>query len=1147
MTSCPSDERLVQLLEEQLDRRELVDLERHLERCDQCQGALEELTRERFSFDDWQSWSDHDPADRERWVQVAPAQRSRRHHHSSTSPSAVDPDLPEDSIPEIEGYEILERIGQGGMGIVYKARQHGLERLVALKVIRGGSHAAPEHLARFRIEARAVARLGHPNVVQIHDVGRSAGGPFVAFELLEGGSLDARVAGTPQPETSSAELMVTLARAMAAAHRAGVVHRDLKSANVLFSSDATPKIADFGLAKRLDEEDGQTQTGQVMGSPSFMAPEQARGREVGPLADVYSLGAIFYEMLTGRPPFKGSSPMETLFQVIHDEPVPPTRLRPGLSRDLETISLKCLAKEPARRYESADALADDLDRYLAGTPILARPIGFRERVWKWARRQPALASLTLLIFASFAGVGAYASVNYRNEVRRTRLEQQEAAELQKRGNQVIDDGQTALRDHDYDAGLRRLNGFLPSIAGKPRVAELSDQIRRLIVRLDESQEQEKREKAAKAQLARFRSLRLRAQIDNTTSVGFGEFRDLEAVRRGITQALEIFGPGDPKTDPKMKSFTDLERQEIARGRYELLLILAEAVATPLPGENPKRQAEQALAILDQAGPRSSTNTADLAYRLIRAECLARKGDVVAANLERKSASTRPADGFGHLLLGEALHRQRKWKEAAREFETALRLEPDLFRAQLLLAVCQIQQQEFKQARTNLTACIQREPRAISLYLLRGFASGEEAYHQQFELARLKLTRKTSDKIESLPKDIEVLFEAAETDFESAVNLQPRPEEKYGLLVNRGALRLRRQRFDDAVNVLIEATGLRPDEVSAYIVLGQAYRQQKRVEAAIDQFSRGIALKPDLALLYRSRALTRLDRGQPSPEARDQSIQDLTEAIRLDSPVDKEFAHDRARRARLLLQGGRAREALTDCEDALRAFPSDADALLVRVKSLLELKQFDEVISACDEALSRSNPSGELYELRGLARASRMDYTGAIQDYTQSLTLDPNRSTPLIQRGWAYLVSDASNLAFNDFDEAIRIAPDEPDPYSGRGLARVIHGQAREAVDDAEASLSRGSNDPRTHYNAARIYAKAANVVNSGNQRRASRPLAETYQDRAQTLVRLALERMPAAERAEFWRTVVEADPALVTLRQRPKFSQLASQFGRQAK
>jgi len=302
----------------------------------------------------------------------------------------------------IPGYEILGTLGRGGMGVVYKARQVRLNRLVALKMILSGPHAGEAELARFRTEGEAVARLQHPNIVQIYEVGEADGRPFFSLEFCPGGSLDSQLDGTPLPPRKAAQLVETLARAMHAAHQAGIVHRDLKPANVLLDADGTPKVTDFGLAKRLDNAVGQTASGAIMGTPSYMAPEQAGGSvsrdphgsagRIGPAADIYALGAILYELLTGRPPFKAATPLDTILQVISEEPVPPVQLLPGLPRDLNNICLKCLHKDPAKRYGGAATLAEDLGRFLGGKPVLARPVGRGERLWRWCRRNPALAT-----------------------------------------------------------------------------------------------------------------------------------------------------------------------------------------------------------------------------------------------------------------------------------------------------------------------------------------------------------------------------------------------------------------------------------------------------------------------------------------------------------------------------------------------------------------------------------------------------------------------------------------------------------------------------------------------------------------------------------------------------------------------------------
>ncbi|HEX8199019.1 MAG TPA: protein kinase, partial [Isosphaeraceae bacterium] len=452
MVRCPNDEALARLLEDQLDPTAHAAIVAHVESCPACRDRLEELTRGRSlqvggrpvaelavpsasTVDAWAA-DPHATADP---APLRPGSTIDYGQNGQPPEAQTDPRAPDD-------YEILERLGIGGMGVVFRARQRPLNRLVALKMIRPESQGNPEQLARFLIEAEAVARLHHPNIVQIHDYGDVAGVPYFSLELLEGGSLRDRLAGTPQPGRTAAELLVTLARAMDVAHRAGIVHRDLKPANVLFDAASVPKITDFGLAKRLDREDGHTHSGQVMGTPSYMAPEQARGetRRIGPPADVYALGAILYEALTGRPPFKGTNSWETIRLVVDEDPVPPSRLQPRVSRDLETICLTCLAKEPHRRYASASDLADDLGRHLAGEPIRARRTPAWERAVKWTRRHPTASTLLATAAAVLLGlVGA--GIRYEHQARDAeRIENQRVAGVRAESDRRLYRGQEAL-------------------------------------------------------------------------------------------------------------------------------------------------------------------------------------------------------------------------------------------------------------------------------------------------------------------------------------------------------------------------------------------------------------------------------------------------------------------------------------------------------------------------------------------------------------------------------------------------------------------------------------------------------------------------------------------------------------------------------
>jgi tRNA A-37 threonylcarbamoyl transferase component Bud32 len=295
-------------------------------------------------------------------------------------------------------YELLEEIARGGMGVVYKARQVSLNRLVALKMILAGQLASEADIRRFHVEAEAAANLDHPNIVPIYEVGEHDGQHYFSMKLVAGPNLAQRLADGPLPNRETAELLRTVALAVQHAHEQGVIHRDLKPANVLFTADGQPNITDFGLAKKLDEV-GQTATGAIMGTPSYMAPEQAGGRakQLGPAADVYALGAILYECLTGRPPFRAATALDTIMQVLTDEPMPPRQRNARVDPDLEAVCLKCLAKAPGERYGSALALAEDLARFRAGDrPIHARPLDEWESAVRWARKSRVTAILSVL-------------------------------------------------------------------------------------------------------------------------------------------------------------------------------------------------------------------------------------------------------------------------------------------------------------------------------------------------------------------------------------------------------------------------------------------------------------------------------------------------------------------------------------------------------------------------------------------------------------------------------------------------------------------------------------------------------------------------------------------------------------------------------
>jgi len=436
MNACPSPDQLRLLLAEQLCDEERADVEAHLEGCPACQATLAELAGGASDA------ATGLPSRSRRAVRFEPASEFLHHLKQelraidsdtggATRTAASEPERPsgESTCPAVNGYEVTRVLGRGGMAVVYQARHLKLRRSVALKMIRAGSQADPQDVARFRTEAEAVARLRHPNIVQIYEIGQHEGKPYLALEYVEGGNLRQKLDGTPLHPRQAAALVEIAARAVEHAHQRGVAHRDLTPGNLLLTADGTPKVTDFGLAKLLTGDGpAHTQTGMILGTPSYMAPEQVSGRssETGPATDVYALGTILYECLTGRPPFKADTPVETLLQVQSMEVVPPTRLLPKVPRDLETICLKCLEKEPRKRYPSAGELAEDLRRFLADEPIRARRASAVERAWRWCRRNRAVASLAgsvaLLLLLGAAGTSVIA---VRLEAQRNKLQKAE--------------------------------------------------------------------------------------------------------------------------------------------------------------------------------------------------------------------------------------------------------------------------------------------------------------------------------------------------------------------------------------------------------------------------------------------------------------------------------------------------------------------------------------------------------------------------------------------------------------------------------------------------------------------------------------------------------------------------------------------------
>jgi tetratricopeptide (TPR) repeat protein len=1024
--------------------------------------------------------------------------------------TADDPPVPPmpTRLGRLGDYELLEEIARGGMGIVYKARQVSLDRLVAVKMILAGQFASRSDVERFQTEAMAAGNLDHPNIVPVYEVGEHDGRHFFSMKLMEGGSLGDLGRQWRFRPRDAAILIAKVARAVHHAHQRGILHRDLKPGNVLLDRAGEPHVSDFGLAKRMEDT---SRSGAVVGTPSYTAPEQACGQDgLTTAADVYSLGAMLYALLAGAPPFRGKNRLETLQLVAEQAPAPLRALNPLVDHDLETICLKCLDKSPSQRYPSAEALADDLHRFLAGEPIQARRVSVWVRGRKWARRNPTGAALLgvslVAVLSLFLGALQYqegrarAAVAALEEGRRTSSARAEARGLLLKGEEALARGEwSQARAHLL--GARRLVGLTPALA------DLGPAVERSLVDTDRGLQQESARHRAIGQYRKFLELREQARFHGTLFTSAGLPADSNQVRATATDALRSFGVavdvrGELGAGPIFDGpFTPAERKEVRESCYELLLILAETMAQDQP-PRPK----DALRALERA---KKLGQQTKAYHLRRARYLQRLGDEEGARKESSlAAARRPAGAIDFYLMGEDWHRQGNLLEAIRAFQSALRLRPDHFWARYFLAVCYLKLQPSQPGPASdcLTACLAGGRDVLWVYLLRGVSS------QQLGL-----------------------LQAAEEDFQKALGAKPNDDARYAILINRGALFSRQRKFARATADLEQAIALRPKQYQAYANLAKVYQQQQQPGRAIDQL--GLAIenaellfqdkqmeRPALALLYRSRGRLRL--GLPNRQA---ALEDFQQAIRV-SPC----AEDHAECGRLLSGLRRYQEALLAYDAALKADRGHAGAYIGRAETLSKLGAYSEAVRSLDGYLktnvaARPNVLADVYRARGLIGAKLGQQARAIADFTLALRLVEDSATRAY-RGWAHLVNKVPQLALSDFEKAIQLDENNGNAYSGRGLVRVRLAvslrQYQEGIADAEKGLRCGpAKDVHLLYNAARVHAHAAAKLSTERTARGLEVRSQS-RERAIQLLREAFDLLPVAERRSFWRRYVQADPDL---------------------
>jgi tetratricopeptide (TPR) repeat protein len=1068
---------------------------------------------------------------------------------------------PSNGLPTVPGYHVLAELGRGGMGVVYLARQANPERLVALKMLLP-DRASRRAFARFRAEAQAVARLQHPNIVQVYQVSEIAnaegGQPFFSLEYCSGGSLEKRLSAHPLPARQAARLVQTLARAMHFAHAYGLIHRDLKPGNVLLGPAdpddpdqpfGVPKITDFGLAKQLDDSTpgGHTRDGEVMGTPPYMAPEQARGhiKDLDVRTDVYALGAILYECLTGRAPFCADSVHDTLEQVLTRDPVPPKLIAGSCPRDLETICLKCLRKEPARRYQSALELAEDLGRFRQGESILARPVGHWERAIKWCRRHRALATFwaavgVLVVFFLLGGLAHGWRLREQAIVLRQEAHRADAEKWISEGKIELDrNTREALReahrlflqardritqaDADANEELRQL---------RQRAADLLGEANH---RLDEW---EKKETARKNYDRLFRLYNEAFFLLN---------RDLFTGQRSsptgpsdcvvcAREALDLFLDKQGEVRPDLLAFFDPPQRDQLRDRlYELFLILAEALARPLPGQadqERKERLDEALVALDRASLLAEDRDR-YTLRARRARYLALLGRGKEADAERARADRlQPQTALGWFLRGydRGLADEADAREALADFDRALDKQPDLFWARFFRALAYQKLRKPAEAHATLTICLRERPSDFFFFWI---------YHLRGSLAA------QMDELDSAEGD----FDRAEAVLNKGPALPPDDPAHYALLLDRGYLALRRKQVPAAIHLFRSAASLRQD-YNAYTYLAAAYREAGDLKRAIDAIDRALDHESRLPDLYRFRAdLYR------SLSLLNNALDDRTHAANLEldrrgGKPSSEWMRDQLERADLLCRLGRYQEAYQACDAAAGVGQDASRVFRLRGEALLGQQRWAEalaVLNAYRETVPV--PDADFWKKRALANLSLGQYKAALEDYTQAVDQQHDDAETRTLRGWAYLINNQPAEAEADFSRALE-APNPPaNAWAGRALARIRLSNYPAALEDAEEAGNRARREPQPHvlYNAALAYAQLAIAVRNHDAR--IRLLPKPPRDliaQAGTLLGLAIHHSPKNQQRLLWRKWVEGDTPFGRLRHEEPFPILRLKYGQPA-
>ena len=1062
--------------------------------------------------------------------------------HKNASQSAASAKEDRNRVPQVAGYEMMGELGRGGMGVVYRAKQVALNRVVALKMVLN-SQASDAELDRFRLEARAVALVQHPGIVQVYDVGEHKGLPYFSLEFVAGGPLDSKLKGEPQDFKFTATTMEKICRAMGYAHSKKIIHRDLKPANILLTKEGEPKVTDFGLAKEMDSDEGHTRTGSIMGTPSYMPPEQAEGqaKTLNHLADIYSLGAMMYEFLTGRPPFKGRTLLETLEHVKKKDPVPPVQLQPDAPIDLQTICLKALEKDPAKRYQSAEDMADDLAAFSRGDPIKARPISLAQKIWRWSVRNKAQAALvavgTVFIIATLLGSvainGLYAvAENQRKAAERRRDNDRSTAQ------KLLDTATNEAGQKKWSDARQNYENALTAIRNDAELADMRKLIEEGLAIAEEHVNTD-------AKLSVFREQFSLALYELTGQSGRGEKQSYELSRLHAKSALSQFqvDPDGPTIDPVFGAhFSEKDKPEILRGCSELLVVLADTWSLSNIEksrellEKARREAKRAGVSIEKAYFLKMARYTQLASLGKDEEYLTKaKADI--ENYHTEAAKVKPSSAYEYFLVGDEEFKEQQYDKAAHSFQQALLIDPNDFFCHFFLGICHLVRDQYAAAQASFLAAlsIRNDFQYTNLFL--GVCAGKMGDFDEAErlLADSKFT--TENRLPLLVNRAVIRYDHGDNalaidDLQAALKI----ERTNKILVNLATVYfVGEKRPEMAEPLLREAMTLNPNDPRAPRLLAKIIAE--RADSEKDPATAKVTRTEAIALLRK--AIPNLVSGTP------------------------EAASTAAQQGLLLMQTGdleSARAALTRATVDNRSIPKpwlDRGQVAFALAVASSQKQgkpdtalYKEAIDCFDQYLVHAAlplPKGvqqdneNMRAFKGLAlerKATAMmilnDSNGALAAQSEAVVADPNQASLRRNRGWN-LMNGWRKLALADFEAGLKTdqGPNRADLLLGRSYLLAMEGKIDEALA-SEADYTKVSDGkPAAMLNYGTVYAQAFEAARrSGNTAK-----ADDLLKRLLKLLENQTMRFPEKVRANAW-AAFQADEGFDPIRGIPAFVEL---------